>query len=54
MQPSSLLLPLLLLVAPCTPALDPSLAGPHTVTHTSIHPQLGGELDHHLEVYTPR
>ena len=53
MHPSSLLLPLLLL-APCTPALDPSRPGPHTVAHTSIHPQLGGELDHHLEVYTPR
>jgi len=34
--------------------IDPFLRGPHDVDFTSIKPEIFGELDHHLDVFTPR
>ena len=34
--------------------VDPYSLGPHTVDHVTINPEYLGELDHYLEVYTPR
>lgn len=35
-------------------AIDPFLPGPYEVDFTSINPEIFGELDHHLDVFTPR
>ena len=35
-------------------SVDPYSLGPHTVDHVTINPEYLGELDHYLEVYTPR
>ena len=37
-----------------TAAVNPFLPGPYEVDFTSIDPELFGELDHHLDVFTPR
>ena len=34
--------------------VDPYSLEPHTVDHVTINPEYLGELDHYLEVYTPR
>ena len=34
--------------------INPFLRGPHAVDFTSIKPELFGEKDHHLDVFTPR
>ena len=47
----------LLLLSLCTAlttAVDPFLPGPYQVDFTSIRPEIFGELDHHLDVFTPR
>jgi len=36
-----------------TTAVDPFLPGPYEVDFTSIRPEIFGELDHHLDVFTP-
>ena len=33
--------------------IDPFLPGPYQVDFTSIKPEIFGELDHHLDVFTP-
>ena len=35
-------------------AVDPYSLGPHPVDHVTINPEFMGELDHYLEIYTPR
>ena len=35
-------------------SINPYTQGPHNVDHNSVKPELFGELDHHLEIFTPR
>ena len=35
-------------------SIDPYVPGPHHVDHVTVNPEYLGELDHYLEIYTPR